>query len=740
MVTSIKFLSGLNLVDIGSYSKVAFADIDGDGDEDAFIGASDGKIYYYQNDGNNNFSLVTGATNPFNTIDVGSTSKLAFVDLDGDGDQDAFIGESGGTIKYYKNNRGNFTEQTGNSNPFNGIDVGSNADPVFFDLDEDGDLDAFIGNNDGNIRYYQNNGSGNFTELLGVSNPFNGVDVGRSASVAFADLDKDGDIDAFVGQSDGIIKYFENDGNNNLLETIGFNTPFAGIDLGDNSTPTFFDLNKDGHLDVISGNSSGEIYYLNNPFSGKDFGSYASPTFADIDGDGDEDAVIGTSNGTINYFENNGDGTFTELVGRGNPFFGVYVGGYSAPTFSDFNKDGYLDAFIGNSDGTIAYYRNNGNGSFSNIIGVNNPFNLVDVGSYSKPVFADIDGDGDEDAFIGESDGTINYYRNDGGIFTEIIGTGNPFGGEDIGSYSTPSFADLDEDGDLDAFMGNSDGTINYFENNGRGVFTERVNADNPFNGVDVGSYSDIAFSDFDNDGDLDAFIGNSNGVIYLYENVSSVVLNGNNRNNKLVGKSGDDKINGNDGNDIITGKAGDDTLNGGTGIDRLVEKANVDFILSNSELIGQGTDKLISIERATLTGGEGSNKIDASKFSNGPVILNGDAGDDIIYGGSKNDKILGGAGNDILYGGGGKDNIFGNAGADIFVLELGKGRDTFSDFQNGVDKIGLPRGVRFRDLDITRSGSNTLISDSSGDLALLKGVNPSLINARDFVNWSSYS
>jgi hypothetical protein len=79
----------------------------------------------------------TNTNNPFNGVDVGFTSKLTLVDIDSDGDYDAFIGEWFGTIKYYKNTGSHtspiFTEQTSTNNPFDGVTVGNASTPTFVD-------------------------------------------------------------------------------------------------------------------------------------------------------------------------------------------------------------------------------------------------------------------------------------------------------------------------------------------------------------------------------------------------------------------------------------------------------------------------------------------------------------------------------------------------------------------------------------------------------------------------------
>lgn len=121
---------------------------------------------------------------------------------------------------------------------------------------------------------------------------------------------------------------------------------------------------------------------------------------------------------------------------------------------------------------------------------------------------------------------------------------------------------------------------------------------------------------------------------------------------------------------------------------------------------------------------------------------LFGKGGDDILLGGGGNDLLNGGGGDDILDGGRGNDTYFGKGGADIFVIASGQGRDKVQDFQDGVDVIGLAKGLTFEALDIAQRGRNTLISLGSGagsePLATLRGIEASQITAEDFVSIGS--
>jgi hypothetical protein len=146
----------------------------------------------------------------------------------------------------------------------------------------------------------------------------------------------------------------------------------------------------------------------------------------------------------------------------------------------------------------------------------------VDVGNSSAPAFADLDNDGDADAVVGATDGTLRSFRNNGdGSFNELTGTANPFNGVDVGGFSTPGFVEVDSDGDPDIVVGHETGELSAFRNNGDGTFTALPGASNPFSGWDVGDYSAPSFGDLDGDGDVDALLGDDTSPIEVFENIT---------------------------------------------------------------------------------------------------------------------------------------------------------------------------------------------------------------------------
>jgi len=164
-----------------------------------------------------------------------------------------------------------------------------------------------------------------------------------------------------------------------------------------------------------------------------------------------------------------------------------------------------------------------------------------------------------------------------------------------------------------------------------------------------------------------------------------------------LEGGAGNDVLRGQAGDDLLTGDLGDDLLNGGVGVDRVLEIFDGDFLLTDTALVGPGTDRLIGMDGATLMGGSSDNVLDARGFS-GATTLVGKAGHDTVFGGLGNDLLLGGAGNDLLVGGpgvdivkgqGGRDSLAGGEGVDVIVGDASEIDNQFAAIDDWADLVG---------------------------------------------------
>ncbi len=440
-----------------------------------------------------------GKINPFSGLSLGEKIAPAFVDIDDDGDRDLFVGDTLGTIRFFKNDGNNsFQQQTGSNNPFNGVDVGVEAKPAFIDVDDDGDFDCFIGEYDGIINYYRNDGdheNPNFNLITGADNPFNALDVGVASAPAFADIDNDGDLDFFVGSKYNYIKFYEN-------TSVGANVTFVE------------QTGLDNPVDSIGG-----------------FNSVIS--FTDIDDDGDFDFFMGMKYGSLRQFENTGNASaavFEEIEGFNNIFYDENMGYSLTPAFIDFDGDSDFDALVGNREGKINYYNNEGTPSDPEFV----MYQPIDVGYLAQPAFADLDDDGDLDAVIGNYFGTLDYYRNDGDAsdpnFRKAKGISNPFYGDTIQEWwPKPCLVNINGgyDSDFDAFIGTYTGTMKYYVNNGSAqvpVFFEQTGIYNPFDALNLGFANKPVFVDIDGDEDFDVFLGCQDATMKYYENITDGV------------------------------------------------------------------------------------------------------------------------------------------------------------------------------------------------------------------------
>jgi hypothetical protein len=350
--------------------------------------------------------------------DAGNAQGVVFLDLNNDGFLDIFMVNNGGQSKLWINNGGtSFTESSATwginiSSPTRGCSAA--------DFNNDGFTDIMIGNWQTPIMLLKNTG----TYLMEVASSSGVGYTSYGGSINWFDYNKDGKVDAFFA-NDGMpprYNYFFK--NNNLLN---FSEVSYSIGLVDSSSTLCLasgDYNNDGNLDVFLGTQS----HPNSPLTGI-------------------------------LYRNNGNGTFTDVSDSSGITTNYYTWGAE---WGDYNNDGYLDLYLANYTGLCQLYKNNGNGTFTDVaptMGVN------DGGQAYSCGWADIDNDGDLDLYIAKGQTYMDkMYRNDGNIFTDISAT---IGMGDLRHSSCVSWGDYNNDGFLDMYLNNNGSENRLYKNSG---------------------------------------------------------------------------------------------------------------------------------------------------------------------------------------------------------------------------------------------------------------------------------
>ncbi|MBS1517458.1 MAG: T9SS type A sorting domain-containing protein [Bacteroidetes bacterium] len=546
-------------------ARIQFVDIDGDNDLDLFSFDADTTLYFYLNTGSAQTPQYKLITNRYQGLSF--RNWFYFCDIDNDGDYDLFTGGELQSVKFYRN--------TGNStNPVFQLEINelrssgdtviyseANCVPVFCDIDNDGDKDFFTGQSLGTITYYENTGSPtNFVftfrtdlwqNLIIISPAFDNRHGANS--LEFVDIDNDNDFDLFWGDlfSKGIY-FIRNDGtpsqpNVVIVDSLyPHNPPY--LSLGFNST-RFVDIDNDGDKDLfisvlyLSQNKNNLTFYRNdgtqsNPLFTRitsnflrnlDVGGSGNPAFADLDNDGDKDLIIGGDYSTLSYYKNTGNVFNPEFTLQTDSLPIISESFNYSPSFADLDNDGDQDMILGSYlRDSLWFFRNTGtpeNFNFS-LEARGYQIGLTTLGQSSTPALVDIDADGDFDMFIGGTNGRLIYYENTGTpadfTFTYVS---NFYANIDAGDDSVPRFTDIDNDGDYDLFIGKLDGQISFYRNEGTAQNPDFVFQTDSYQNVNAHQNAAPFFVDINNDSDPDLFVGNIKGGIFFYRNdlVSSV-------------------------------------------------------------------------------------------------------------------------------------------------------------------------------------------------------------------------
>jgi len=487
---------------------------------------NDDKVFWYENDGDQNFTEHTIISDANNTLFVYAD------DIDGDGDKDvlSFLGD--GSIGWFENSvscPAGFFDCNGECG---GLDVTSC-------LDCNGTMHGYAVLDDCGLcvsgttgLLYDNSSCGGCMDVIAENyNPsytlnqdcnyqkHNITDGNGSANLSSAvDLDGDGDMDILGGSG-----WNENDGSGIFYErTFSNSCGTSGADL-----------DGDGDMDILCSSS----WYENDGNENFEFGniiyelssgeSVREVITSDLDSDGDIDVLTASEGsygdyeaGKIAWHENLGGGSFVPHVianpiGEcGIPQLNEYTCSpyYKSIAVVDINDDGFKDVISFSAYQSVQdqvgaglyWYKNDGNQNFTNHVIDNNLYTNEPKSAYGE----DVDNDGDMDIIVIDLV-AVSWYENDGdeGFSTHLVQTSNYPGGPEGCGWNVSSFRqgmvveDIDADGNVDVLtshtmLNGNHAALLWLRNDGTGNFTEYP--------IIFEVTANILAADFDSDGDID--------------------------------------------------------------------------------------------------------------------------------------------------------------------------------------------------------------------------------------------
>ncbi len=588
----------------GGFNNPQFSDIDlnGDGIMDLFVfDRSGNRVITFLNKGTPNVVDYKYAPE-YQTKFPELASWALLVDYNNDGKKDIYTSTLKKGIKVYRND---YSVVDGLK--FTLVDSLLYADgallyvsewdlPAIKDIDSDGDIDILTFNFAGaKMEYYKNlsienygnsdslkytlqeNCWGTFEEswggctvMLDTCDPGKMSGVRHAGSTTLAlDLDCDNDMEAIIGDITCTKPYMlTNGGDSTNAHMISVSTSYPlihPIDISRFPAAFYVDVNNDGARDLlaspnalyISENNSSSWYYKNintdctpdfsfqtNSFLQNDMidvGEGANPVFFDYNGDSLLDLVIGNYGyysssspyiSGLSLYRNRGTPTqpVFELVTNDYANINSYglLGVY--PAFGDLDGDGDLDMILGESEGNLYYFDNTaGSGNPANFVLTQSNYKNIDVGQFSTPQLVDVNCDGLLDLLIGERSGNLNFYENTGSkTLADFTLVSTTFGGVDViasgdlTGYSSPFLTVLDSTGKYSLLVGSEHGRIYQYTDIENNLNGNFTLTDTVFSGIKAGERASISGADLNHDGTIDLAVGNYGGGIALYLNSGS--------------------------------------------------------------------------------------------------------------------------------------------------------------------------------------------------------------------------
>ncbi len=350
------------------------------------------------------------------------------------------------------------------------------------DVDNDGDLDLAVGNYAMPNRLYRNEGGS-----LSESAVWSSADADETTSVAWGDVDNDGDLDLAVGNAFAPSRLYRNE-SGSLSES----AVWSSADADETTSVAWGDVDNDGDLDLAVGNygmpsrlyrNEGGSLSESAAWSSAETSNTVSVAWGDVDNDGDLDLAVGNY-ARLSRLYRNESGSLSE-----NAVWSSAEGanGTTSLAWGDVDNDGDLDLAVGDTWVPSQLYRNEGGSLSESAI-----WSSAETSNTVSVAWEDVDNDGDLDLAIVNWGAPSRLYRNEGGSLSENA----VWSFAEAVNTRSVAWGDVDNDGDLDLAIGNGGVPPQLYRNEG-GSLSEST----PCSPCGVES---AAWGDVDNDGDLD--------------------------------------------------------------------------------------------------------------------------------------------------------------------------------------------------------------------------------------------
>ena len=318
--------------------------------------------------------------------------------------------------------------------------IGSGA--AMFDMDNDGDLDVFLVQYQGQSRLFRNDLSGGKLSFTDVTEKSGIVSRGGGMGVAAGDFNNDGCVDLYLTNR-GPNQLFRNNCDGTFTD-VSAQSRTAGADSKWSVSAAFLDYDRDGWLDLFVGN------YLNwsEAASTPCFGPSGRPDYCSPNTYQPQQSRL---------YHNNHDGTFTDVTAAAG--LAVDFGPALGVTTADFNGDGWIDFYVANDGQPNQLWINQHDGTFKNV-GLLSGTALSAHGKAKAGMgvdAGDIDNDGDEDLLVTDLTGEGNdlYVNNGSGLFEEQSARSGLGPASRAYTGFGAAWFDIDNDGWLDTLIVN---------------------------------------------------------------------------------------------------------------------------------------------------------------------------------------------------------------------------------------------------------------------------------------------